>query len=56
MVATTQFRLALETEKERRAKNGMYLISIVIGFLKISRYELARPVLGTKFLVVIPWF
>ena len=26
MVATTQFRLALETEEERRAKNGLDLI------------------------------
>ena len=60
MVVTTQLRLALETEKERRAKkrNGfdldmMNLIWIEIGVLKnkiISRNELARSV--TIFLVV----
>ena len=32
MVATTQLRLALETEEERRAKNGLDLIWIEIGF------------------------
>ena len=34
--ATTQFKLALETEDERRAKNGLDLILIEIGFLKIQ--------------------
>ena len=37
MVATTQLRLALETEEE---KNGLFCIEI--GFL-ISRNELVRP-------------
>ena len=32
MVATTQLRLALETEEERRAKNGLDSIWIEIGF------------------------
>ena len=32
MVATTQLRLALETEEERRAKNSLDLIWIEIGF------------------------
>ena len=36
MVATTQLRLALETEEERRAKNGLDLIWIEIGVLKIQ--------------------
>ena len=36
MVATTQLRLALETEEERRA-NGLDLIWIEIGFFKIQR-------------------
>ena len=55
MVATTQFRLALETEEERRAKkrNGfnLDLIRVEIGILK--KNELARPVMGTIFLVFI---
>ena len=53
MVVTTQLRLALETEEERRAKKGMDLIWIEIGVQKqnISRNELARPVMGTIFLV-----
>ena len=51
MVATTQLRLALETEEERRAN----LILIEIGVFKKnnSRNELARPVMGTIFLVII---
>ena len=36
MVATTQFRLALETEEERRAKIGFDLMWIEIGVLKIQ--------------------
>ena len=38
MVATTQLSLALETEEERRAKNGfdLDLIWIEIGVLKIQ--------------------
>ena len=48
MIATTQLRLALETEEERSA----FLIWIEIGVL-ISRNELARPVMGTIFLVYI---
>ena len=32
MVATTHLRLALETEEERRAKNGLDLTWIEIGF------------------------
>ena len=52
VVATTQLRLALETEEERRAKNGLDLIWIEIGFFKISRNTLARPVMGTIFLVI----
>ena len=55
MVATTQLRLALEAEDERSAKkwNGfdLDLIWIEIGYSKISRNVLARPVMGTIFLV-----
>ena len=55
MVATTQLRLALEAEDERSAKkwNGfdLVLIWIEIGFSKISSNVLARPVMGTIFLV-----
>ena len=40
MVATTQLRLALEAEEERRAKNGLDLIWIEIGFLKIQGMSL----------------
>ena len=35
MVATTYLRLSLETEEERRANNGLSLIWIEIGVLKI---------------------
>ena len=47
VIATTQLRWALETEEERRAKNGLDLIWIEIG-LKIKKTiffwnELARP-------------
>ena len=52
MVATKQLRLAMETDEERKAKNGLDMIWIEIGVL-ISRNELARPVMGTIFLVVI---
>ena len=56
MITTTQLRLALETEEERRAKKwigyDLDLIWIEIGVL-ISRNELARPVMGTIFLVYI---
>ena len=48
MIPTTQLRLALETEEERSA----FLIWIEIGVF-ISRNELARPVMGTIFLVYI---
>ena len=41
-LATTQLRLALETEEERRAKMDW----TEIGFLN-SRYKPARPVIGT---------
>ena len=36
MVVATQLRLALKTEEERRAKNGLDLILIEIGFYKIQ--------------------
>ena len=52
---TTQLRLALETEEERRAKKGMDLDLIEIGVFKNkkkSRNELAHPVVGTVFLVI----
>ena len=56
MVATTQLRLTLETEEERRAKNGLDLILnliwIEIGVLKIQGMSPARPVMGTIFLVL----
>ena len=52
MVATTQLRLAMETEEDRRAKNGLdlRLIWIKIGVLKIQGLSsLARPVMGPLF-------
>ena len=52
MIATTQLRLSLETDEERRAKNGLDLIWIEIEVL-ISRNELSRPVMGTIFLVSV---
>ena len=54
-VATTQFRLALETEEQRRAKKEMDLIWIEIGVFnkKNSRNDLTRPVMGTIFVVII---
>ena len=59
IVATTQLRLALETEEERRAKKwygfDLDLMWIEIEFFnkKISRNELARShVMGTIFLIV----
>ena len=36
IVATTQLSLALETEEERRAKNGLDLIWIEIGVLTLQ--------------------
>ena len=54
MVATTQLRLALEAEDERSAKkwNDSDLIWIeILEFSKILRNVLARPVMGTIFLV-----
>ena len=54
MVGTTQLRLALETEEERRAKKrnefNLYLISKPFFFS--SRNELAGHVMGTIFLVM----
>ena len=49
MVATTQLRLALETEEERRAKK---IFGLRLEFFS-SRNELARPVIGNHFLVNI---
>ena len=48
-VDITQLRLALETEEERRA----YGFNFIFVFKKtfFSRTELARPVMGTIFLV-----
>ena len=58
MVVTALLRLALETEEERRAKTGfgfdLDLIWIEIGVFKNKKFkenELARPVMGTIFLV-----
>ena len=42
MVVTTQLRLAVETEEQRRAKKCLDLLLIEIEFFKISRNELAR--------------
>ena len=53
MVATTHLRLSLETEEERRANNGLNLIWNEIGVLKNTRNELAHPVMGTIFLVLL---
>ena len=53
MVATTQLRLALETEEERGAKKGMNLFRFDIKKKFFSRNELARPVMGTIFLVIV---
>ena len=50
MVDTTQFRLALETEEERRALRNGFNFSKTHFF---SRNELARPVMGTIFLVYV---
>ena len=46
LVATTQFRLALKTEEESRAKKKRN------GFDLDLRNDLARPVMGTIFLVM----
>ena len=47
MVATTQLRLALETEEERSAKKDCILLWIEIGVKKKnSRNELACHVMG----------
>ena len=48
IVATTQLRLAMETEEERRAKKEFRFIKAFFS----SRNELARPVMGTIFLVL----
>ena len=63
MVATTQLRLAPETEDDRRARLWFCFLLHSILFLIsqtsyrtykiISSYELARPVMGTIFLVYI---
>ena len=50
MVATTQLRLA-RSQRKKEDKKGMDLIWIDIGFFKISRNKLGRPVMGTIFLV-----
>ena len=52
MVATTQLRLALEMEEERRAKKE-FIFDIKIFFF--SRTELARPVMGAIFLVIVDY-
>ena len=55
MVVTTQLRLALETEEERREKKDLDLIWIEIGVFKNKIFfkdELARPVMGTIFLFI----
>ena len=50
MVATTQLRLALEAEDER---NWIWIeFGLRLEFSKISRNVLARPVMGTIFLVL----
>ena len=52
MVATTQPRLALETEEERRAKKrNEFNLDLISKPFSSSRNELARPVMGTIFLV-----
>ena len=52
MVATTHLRLALVTEEERKSKkrNEFNLDLIYKNFFS-SRNDLARPVMGTIFLV-----
>ena len=50
MVITTQLRLALETEEKRRAKRNEFDLDYKKYFF--SWTELARPVMGTIFLVV----
>ena len=50
MGATTQLSLA-RSQRKKEDKKGMDLIWIDIGLFKISRNELARPVMGTIFLV-----
>ena len=56
VVATTHLKLALETEEERREWIGLDLdliwIEIAVKLQGMSsRNELARPVMGTIFLV-----
>ena len=52
MVATTQLWLILETEEERRAKKrNEFNLVFISNFFFLSRNELARPVMGTIFLV-----
>ena len=53
IVATTQLRLALETEEERRAKiRNEFNLDLISKTFFSSRNELARPVMGTIFLVL----
>ena len=53
VIAITQLRLALEAEDERRKMEPLDIIWIEIGVFKILRNVLARPVMGTIFLVYI---
>ena len=46
-------QVALETEEERRAKNGLDMIWLIWIEIGVSRTELARPVMGTIFLVLV---
>ena len=50
MVATTQLR-CLGDRGRKKSKNGLDLIWIDNGFFFISRNTLARPIMGTIFLV-----
>ena len=51
MVDTTQLRLALETEEERRHKEMDLILYLLSKTHFFSRNEFARPVMGTVFLV-----
>ena len=63
MVVTTQLRLALEAEDEKSAKKmewvgfgfDLGLFGLRLEFSTISRNVLARPVMGTIFLVLIAY-
>ena len=48
MVATTQLRLALETEEERRAKNGL---NFDLNLIWIEIQGMSPPCNGNLFLV-----